>query len=491
MRAIDFLLGVIALFPTIPSIHATDDGQRLLMVNQWGEQLKTVEQAREFVAAVKQRQLDGAGLAVPWKFIETSPGNYDFSWLDQRLDLFVEAGLYFHLRVDCSRFYQPDWLGDHMMQTDDGRTFVVKGNMGPYQCLSFADPKVVKEVSDFTAAVAKHVWDRYNSSGRHPLVHIYPMFTANAETEYPFEKAVDYSPAAQTAFRSWLAETFGDLTQLNAKWGTQFTDWSQITLQQSPAWDLQRFRTETLGRLIDAYATAVHHTCPAPVGAQFGSVWDGLSLGRGTLDVTRLGRSLDWVAFDDDLRYDFTFSNDYIRGLIPGKLTAGETGGPWTVETTNARVPEYAGESYDRGMKAIYLANLDANGIADPHRTFWQKIRAESTLPLSHPEPRKAIVLSLATLYNMPEFTSVKDLVYDLYLRLSDNHRTPVDFINDTLIADHPGRLARYSEGLFVPDSMTAMTDGLLKALAASPVPVTMDRSKAGTRDEYGRLREK
>lgn len=473
----------------VSCLHAADDDRRLLMVHQWGEQLKTVEQARAFVAAVKQRQIDGGGLAVPWNFIEKSPGNYDFSWLDERLDLFVEAGLYFHLRMDCSRFYQPAWLDGHMMQTDDGRTLVIDGNMGPYKCLSFADPEVVRAVAEVTAAVAKHVWERYDNPVRHPLMHIYPMFTANAETEYPFEGATDYSPTAQAAFRLWLAEAFGDIARLNAKWGTQFTDWNQITLQQAPAWDLQRFRTETLGRMIDAYASAVRKACPAPVGAQFGSVWDGLSLRRGTLDVTRLGRSLDWVAFDDALDYDFAFSNDYIRGLLPGKLIAGESGGPWALETTDARMVEYAVTSYDHGMKAIYIANLGPDSLADPRWTFWPKVRSESAKPPARPEARKAIVVSLATLYNMPRNASAKDLVYDLYLKLSQDHRIPVDFINDTLIASHPGRMARYSDGLFVPDSMSAMTDGLLKALAASPVPVTMDRSKAGTLDEYGRPR--
>ena len=485
--------GIIRIFlwllPLVSCLHAADDDRRLLMVHQWGEQLKTAGQTREFVAAVKRRQIDGVGLAVPWNLIEKSPGKYDFSWLDERLDLFVEAGLYFHLRVDCSRFYQPAWLDGHMMQTDDGRTLVVDGNMGPYKCLSFADPEVVREVADVTAAVAKHVWERYGNSVRHPLMLIYPMFTANAETEYPFEGATDYSPAAQASFRLWLAEAFGDLSRLNAKWGTKFTGWNQITLQQAPAWDLQRFRTETLGRLIDAYASAVRKACPAPVGAQFGSVWDGLSLRRGTLDVTRLGRNVDWVAFDDALDYDFAFSNDYIRGLLPGKWIAGETGGPWTLETTDARMVEYAVTSYDHGMKAIYIANLEPDHFADPRWTFWPKVCSESAKPPALPEARKAIVVSLATLYNMPRNASAKDLVYALYLKLSDGHRIPVDFINDTLIASHPDRPARYSEGLFVPDSMSAMTDGLLQALSASPVPVTMDRSKAGTLDEYGRPR--
>lgn len=483
-----FFLSIAGLI-TPPSIHAAASDARLLMVNQWGEQLKTVEQARNFVTAIKQRQLSGVGLAVPWKFIETAPGQYDFTWLDERLDLFAKAGLYFHLRVDCSRFYQPGWLGDHMMQTEDGKTFVVEGNMGAYKCISFADPEVVRQMADFTAAVAKHVWERYRDANPHPLVHIYPMFTANAETEYPLEKKVDYSPAAQSAFRNWLTGTFGNVSQLNAKWHTQFQDWNQISLQQAPAWDLQRFRSETLGQLIDAYAAAIHKACPVPAGCQFGSVWDGLSLSRGTLDVTRLGRNLDWIAFDDDLKYDFTFSNDYIRGLTPGKLIAGETGGPWTSPKNNDRVAEYARESYERGMKAVYVANLDADGITAPNRTFWNQLRSESTKPLAHPMARKAIVVSLATLYNMPDGASVKDLVYDLYLTLSHNRSIPVDFVNDTLIANHPERLAMYSEGLVVPDSMSAMTDQLLRALEASPVPVTIDRTKAGTLDEYGRPR--
>jgi hypothetical protein len=103
---------------------------------------------------------------------------------------------------------------------------------------------------------------------------------------------------------------------------------------------------------------------------------------------------------------------------------------------------------------------------------------------------RKAIVVSLATLYNMRHHQSVQDLVYDLYLKLSENRAVPVDFVSDTSIADHPERLAQYTAGLHVPDTMERMTGGLLKSLAASPVPVTMDKTKAGTLDEYGRPRD-
>jgi len=478
-------IGVVLCTATVPKASA-QESDRLWMPAAWAQWLPDATAARNYADAILARGLNGAGMAIPWSAIERQPGLYDFTWIDERLDILVAKGLRVHLRLDCSRTL-PSWFHPVFAQTADGSTYPPGGGI---RVISFADEAVLEAVPRVLGAVAAHVWTRYlNPGGPYPVTTIHPMLSPPFEVEYAFEEWTDYSPPAQEGFRAWLPERHGDLATLNSRWGTGFADWSEITLQAAPRFDFQAFRTESLGRLIDRCAEAVHQTPGTGLAVQFGSIWDGLSPYRGTRDAARLARNADWVIVDDSPVFDFAFSMDYLRGMVRDKVWVNEIDGPWTPYLTNAKCEEQGIVSLRRGAYHLWAANWNTPDLLDPKWTFWGPVLEELMNPRPDVRPTRAIFVSLATVYRQDGGRSVQELVGSYYAGLSANDAVPVDFVSDTVVLEHPEWMVQYTGGIHIPASQRWVMDEVVEALQGLTVPVIRQTASAGSLDEYGRPR--
>ena len=475
------LLGTAAQGDTTMNDPA-DQEARLFMPYAWAMWLPDVAAAQDFADAWKSRTLNGCGFQILWDKIEPEQGKFDWQWLDERLDVFVNAGLRVHLRF-ATQNNRPSWFKARMQRGPDGELI----STGDRTLVSFADVDAQQTIARTLSKVAEHVWTRYEGQSPYPVVAMLVQCSRPAETEYAHDEWSDFSGVAQDDFRTWLQSRFESIDELNEAWGTRYADFSQITLQDAHIYDFNHYRTFALARAIKTYADGIHQTPGAEAAVQFGSVWDGLSVYRGTRDVRALIEPVEWVMVDDYPIYDHAHSMDHLRGHARDKMWGNEIDGPGIV--TDELGLEQCITSARRGAKFLFAANWNAESIRRTDRTFWEKVMVELQKPAPDISPTRAIVASLATVYRQEPQQGVNGTYHDLYARLSDNSKNPVDILTDTAIITHPEWLEQYTDGIYISAEQLWMTYELVDALTDLSVPVYVENRQVAMFDEYSRAR--
>lgn len=180
-----------------------------------------------------------------WTFIEPEEGKFDFSWLDEAVELAHKANI--KVIMCTSTPTPPAWLAQKhpeiLMVNAEGRTM----QHGSRQQISWSSPVYREYVAKMVEAIGKH----YGKDNR-----IWGWQLDNEPSHYG---QYDYSPAAQVSFRRWLEAKYKTLDALNDVWGTAFwsiryNDWDQILIpngkeliaQPSPhaVLDFKRFSAE-------------------------------------------------------------------------------------------------------------------------------------------------------------------------------------------------------------------------------------------------------
>jgi beta-galactosidase len=152
-----------------------------------------------------------------WARLEPSPGAYDFAWLDRVMDLLHAHGVRVNLATATAS--PPPWLAklhpETLPVTADGVT------LWPGSRRHYAPTSPVYR--DYAARLVTKLAERYRD---HPALTLW-----HVDNEYACHFSEDFSDAAATAFRAWLARRYGSVEALNAAWGSAF--WGQIY----GAWD--------------------------------------------------------------------------------------------------------------------------------------------------------------------------------------------------------------------------------------------------------------
>lgn len=180
-----------------------------------------------------------------WAFIEPEEGKFDFTWLDEAVDLAHQNGI--KVIMCTSTPTPPAWLAQKhpeiLMVNNDGTTM----QHGSRQQISWSSKVYRSYVAKMVEAIAKH----YGNDKR-----IWGWQLDNEPSHYGL---YDYSDAAQQSFRLWLKEKYKTIDALNSTWGTAFwsilyQDFDQIRIpnqkelvaQPSPhaVLDFKRFSAE-------------------------------------------------------------------------------------------------------------------------------------------------------------------------------------------------------------------------------------------------------
>ncbi|WP_300557034.1 beta-galactosidase [Maricaulis sp.] len=146
-----------------------------------------------------------------WARFEPEPGQYDWAWFDEAIEVLHAAGLKLILGTPTAT--PPKWLVDQdpsMLAVDaEGRT----RGFGSRRHYCFSSASYRAECRRIVTAMAQ----RY---GEHPAVVMW-----QTDNEYGCHDTVEsYSQNARAAFRVWLKARYGDVTALNTAWGNVF--WS-------------------------------------------------------------------------------------------------------------------------------------------------------------------------------------------------------------------------------------------------------------------------
>lgn len=122
---------------------------------------------------------------------------------------------------------------------------------------SYFDPAVRRFMLDADAALAR----TYGAAGR-------PAMMWSLDNEW--EGGLDYSPAALKGFDAWLKTAYGNLPALNAAWGEDYRDWSDVVAPKSEAvvsrpaaWlDWHAYQDDYLTRFFAARYRAIYEADP-------------------------------------------------------------------------------------------------------------------------------------------------------------------------------------------------------------------------------------
>lgn len=147
-----------------------------------------------------------------WAQLEPTEGQYDFKWLDRSVELAAKYNLKVILCTPVAT--PPVWLTkkypEVLVQLPNGQ-FAQHGTRAHF---SWSSPKYREQSSKIVEAMAKH----YANDKR-----VWGWQIDNEPSHYG---TLDYNPAAQQSFRTWLKKKYQTIENLNKAWGTSF--WSGI-----------------------------------------------------------------------------------------------------------------------------------------------------------------------------------------------------------------------------------------------------------------------
>lgn len=251
-----------------------------------------VEIWHEDVALMREAGVNLVSVGIfSWGLIETSEGVFDFSWMDELLDLLHTNGIRVDLGTPTAS--PPAWFfanhPDARVVTRDGTTM----GFGSRGMASHSAP-AYRQAS---VRIATELARRYAA---HPAVVMW-----HVHNEYGVPVGEDYSPHAVAAWRLWLRERYGSLAALNAAWGTAFWgqhygDWEHVgapaaapsVVNPAQRLDFARFTDHQLRACFIAERDAIRRYAQQPITTNF------MANQSQTTDLWAWGREVDIVSDD-------------------------------------------------------------------------------------------------------------------------------------------------------------------------------------------------
>ncbi|WP_353114408.1 beta-galactosidase [Microbacterium sp.] len=255
-----------------------------------------------------------------WSLLEPRPGEWDFSWLDDAMDLLHANGIDVDLATATAS--PPPWLTarhpEVLPQTETGAAM----SAGSRQHWRPTSPVFRAYALRMTRAIA----ERYR---KHPA-----LVAWHVSNELGCHNLFDHSDDAARAFRAWLRERHGSLDALNDAWGTavwsqRYGDWEEVlpprtaTTVRNPGQqlDFERFSSDALREHLRAETAVLRELTPdIPVTTNF-MVCQNFS----GIDYPTWTRDVDFVSNDHYLRPgeagrdDLSFWANYTGNLAGGQ----------------------------------------------------------------------------------------------------------------------------------------------------------------------------
>jgi beta-galactosidase len=232
-----------------------------------------------------------------WALLEPRPGEWDFGWLDDVMDLLHENGIDIDLATATAS--PPPWLTrlhpEVLPVTEDG-TVLYPGGRQHWRPTS-------PVFRTYALRLVRKIAERY---AEHP-----GLVAWHISNELGCHNVFDYSDDAARAFRVWLQERYATLDELNDAWGTAFwsqhySEWDEILpprvapthVNPGRQLDFERFSSDALrDYLREENAVLAEVTPSVPRTTNF--------------MVTEVFPSIDYATWVDDV--DFVSNDHYLR----------------------------------------------------------------------------------------------------------------------------------------------------------------------------------
>lgn len=277
----------------------------------------------EDIALMKRAGISLVSIGIfSWALLEPREGEYDFTFLDEVMDLLHEAGISVDLGTPTAA--PPAWFWKAYPEarpvTRDGLTL----GHGSRGMASPSSPAYRRAA----VGIANALGERYRSHSALVLWHVH--------NEYGAPVSDCYSPASAAAFRTWLRGRYGSLDAVNAAWGTNFWgqrygEWDEIDAPRTSAsivnpaqrLDFARYTSNALLECFVAERDALKaHTPHIPVTTNF------MATNCPSIDYWAWSREVDIVANDYYLVAER--ADNHVLLAMDADLTRSLAGGrPW------------------------------------------------------------------------------------------------------------------------------------------------------------------
>ena len=232
-----------------------------------------------------------------WALLEPRPGEWDFTWLDEIMDLLHENGIDVDLATASAS--PPPWLStlhpEVLPVTHDG-TVLHQGGRQHWRPTS-------PVFRSYALRLVRTIAERYAD---HPA-----LVAWHISNELGCHNVYDYSDDAARAFREWLQDRYATLDDLNNAWGTAFwsqhyAEWDEIVpprvapthVNPGRQLDFERFSSDALRDYLRAENAVLAEVTP--------------SVPRTTnFMVTEVFPSIDYATWVQDV--DFVSNDHYLR----------------------------------------------------------------------------------------------------------------------------------------------------------------------------------
>ena len=296
---------------------------------------------------------NAVNIAVLWDYVKVYRANTTNPWIqvDNQMKKAAELGMKIGLRV-----WVDGWCGDdkknqwcssfdpnEVMTDGEGRYSFAQSGPGKRSMTSFAATSTLSRMKNFTAEVMER-YKKYQENG--DILYVSLATTGEQELGYSFGNSgtdglFDYSPPMREAYRIWLRRRYcNDLNNLKRSWGDDYSGlksfndinpkysiYFQYSFEKQDGRDWYNFRHFMLKRFNSEFIQTVKSVKvnrPFKFVNDYGSVFDELSVRRGTMAFQDLGEGTDGIKVNDALYYNHRFSMDFIRSNMPNKWIMNE-----------------------------------------------------------------------------------------------------------------------------------------------------------------------
>ncbi|WP_422770820.1 beta-galactosidase [Plantactinospora sp. WMMC1484] len=257
-----------------------------------------------------------------WVLLEPAEGRFEFGWLDRLLDLLHGGGIAVDLATPTA--VPPAWFRRRFPEARLVDRHGVPLGGGARQSFCPSSPAYAEASARITEQLARRYAD-------HPALVLW-----HSHNEYGGANALCYCATSAEAFRDWLRVRYGDLTGLNAAWGTTFWgqrygDWAEVeppvaaptSVNPTQQLDFLRFSSDAHLANFRRERDILHRLSPGvPVTTNF------MIANCKTIDYWRWAAEVDVVSNDHYLRAEEP--ENHIELAMCADLTRAVAGGrPW------------------------------------------------------------------------------------------------------------------------------------------------------------------
>ena len=472
----------------------TDKSQNEVNLTVWSWQVPSVEYAEKYAEQATALGFDGIDFVIQWKKFEPVKGEFDWSYLDSILDVFVSHDLGLSLSV---LFWTEglEWRDELDFQmTSDGEIYVYDEMRSHF--LSLNSEKNLEVIKNTLKHFAAHCDGNYKEN----ITRWYIRTSVYAEMEYSSLVDLDYSPSALSAFKKFLEAKYIAPSVFNSHFGYSLEDWADlegidgVTLAHKCEYDWKLFKQKTIIDISNMYTEVFKIANPqVPVSLQLSSIWDtSASFYRGVFDpyVLSTESKVDIIQISDSPDWPHDFSIDILSSFVRDKFIAMETDGAWRGESFFEGYVDQVSESISSGASYINAVNweledLDSYGVKYLSR---YKTAANNASERAIHDVTDVILINTRDFLLKTPPQDLHDLYYFAYKNMSSSKGKKVRFITDTQIIEDPTILNGIKK-IHVGElsSVIIMSNTVGKLLAESAIVIVDDlNAQPNFIDEFG-----